>query len=105
MLGNFKIACRNFYRHRMTNVTVDHALHKQLRQIKEENAAVQELPKRSEATEGTAGLEHGSRNPGLVIPAKRTFIDLSDDGSDTLTQGEYNNPPTQQRLADHCNWL
>jgi hypothetical protein len=105
MLGNFRLACKNFYQHRVTNATADRALNEQLLEIKAENEAVQELGERFEAIGGDAGFEHGRRNLDMVIPAKRTFVDLSDDGSDTLTQGEYNNPPIQQRLADHFSRL
>jgi hypothetical protein len=101
MLGNFKIACRNFYRHRMTNVTVDHTLHEQLREIKEENEAVQEEGVRLRSIRNSAGLAYHNISPEPVVPAKRSFVDLSNDDSEVLLQGMYHSFPIQKSLADH----
>ncbi|KAI4939872.1 uncharacterized protein J4E92_001158 [Alternaria infectoria] len=87
MLGSFRLACRNFAQYQKMPRTDTRSLDEELLDIQAENAAVQEQAQFIQGYSGGNGLAFRSGSSALTLPAKRSFVDLTDSASDDASQG------------------
>ncbi|KAI4669401.1 uncharacterized protein J4E79_001444 [Alternaria viburni] len=87
MLGSFRLACRNFAQYQKMPRTDTRSLDEELLDIQAENAAVQEQAQFIQGYSGGNGLAFRSGPSALTLPAKRSFVDMTDSASDDASQG------------------
>ncbi|KAI4709688.1 hypothetical protein J4E89_005704 [Alternaria sp. Ai002NY15] len=102
MLGSFRLACRNFAQHQKMPRSDTRSLDEELLGIQAENAAVQEQAQFIQGYSGGNGLAFRSGTSAFKIPAKRSFVDLTDSASDDASQGSNKRlSPSGSAVANH----
>lgn len=89
MLRSFRLAYINFAQHQKMPRTDTRSLDEELLDIQAENAAVQEQAQFIGGYGGGNGLAFRSGSSAFTMPAKRSFVDLTDSASDDASQGAW----------------